>query len=154
VKTAILGFFAAEDKLFYMETIVLLMCGKNKLSVTAKARDLYTSPRFRESLHYARTLTTEDNIFVLSAKYGLLRLEQEIAPYDKSIYEMPPQERSEWASMVFGQLGKITDINADKYIFLTDDDYCAELCSLLKNIELPLHGLSTDEHLAFFISRK
>jgi len=76
-----------------MKTIVLLMCGRNKLSQKAKAKDLYTSPRFQKSLEYAKTLTDYSNIYVLSAKHGLLGLEQEIDCYDKSIYEMPDKEK-------------------------------------------------------------
>jgi len=79
-----------------METIVLLMCGKNKLPHPAKAEDLYTSPRFIESMNYAKSLTTQNNIYILSAKHGLLTLEQEVAPYDKSVYDMSSQEKKAW----------------------------------------------------------
>jgi hypothetical protein len=133
-----------------MKSIVLLMCGKNKLSHKAKAKDLYTSPRFQKSIEYAKTITDYSNIYVLSAKHGLLGLEQEIDPYDKSIYEMSVQEKKAWADMVIKSLSNISNLKEDKYIFLTDDEYCEFLLSYISNVELPLKGIMQDEHINFF----
>ena len=133
-----------------MKSIILLMCGKNKLSHKAKARDLYTSHRFQKSIEYAKTLTDYSNIYVLSAKHGLLGLEQEILPYDISIYEMSVQEKKTWADMVFDSLNKVTNIKQDKYIFLTDDDYSENIILFLNNIELPLKDIPQDKHIDYF----
>ena len=137
-----------------MKTIVLLMCGKNKLSHKAKAKDLYTSPRFQKSIEYAKTLTDYSNIYVLSAKHGLLGLEQEIAPYDKSIYEMSVQEKKAWADMVIKSLSNISNLKEDKYIFLTDDDYNEFLLPYINNIELPLKDIRHDYHSEWFDNNK
>jgi len=133
-----------------METIVLLMCGKHKLSYKAKAKEMYTSPRFQESILYAKTLTSEKNIYILSAKHGLLELEKKIFPYNKSIYDMPIHKKEKWAKKVIKQISKVSNLNEDRYIFLTDDDYCSELYPVLKNVVLPLKGLNQEEHLEFF----
>jgi len=133
-----------------MKSIVLLMCGKNKLSQKAKAKDLYLSPRFQKSIEYAKTITDYSNIYVLSAKHGLLGLEQEITPYDKSIYEMSVQEKKAWADMVIKSLSNISNLKEDKYIFLTDDDYSEYLLPFLVYFELPLKGILQDEHINFF----
>jgi len=133
-----------------MKPIVLLMCGKNKLSQKAKAKDLYTSPRFQKSIEYAKTITDYSNIYVLSAEHGLLGLEQEIDPYDKSIYEMSVQEKKAWADMVIKSLSNISNPKEDKYIFLTDDDYNEFLLPYISNFELPLKGIMQDEHINFF----
>jgi len=133
-----------------MKTIVLLMCGKNKLSQKAKAKDLYTSPRFQKSIQYAKTLTDYTNIYVLSAKHGLLGLEQEIDPYDQSLYKMSVQNKKAWADMVIKSLSNISNLKEDKYIFLTDDDYNKELLPFLSNIELPLKSIPQEEHITFF----
>lgn len=135
-----------------MKTIVLLMCGKNKLSHTAKVKDFYTSPRFQKSIQYANTLTEEKNIFVLSAKHGLLELEQEIAPYNESIYGMSEQKKEQWANNVIKSLSNISNIKEDKYIFLTDDDYNKELLPFLTIVKLPLKGLNQDEHLNWYLN--
>ena len=133
-----------------MKTIVLLMCGNNKLPSKAKAKDLYTSPRFQKSLEYAKTITDCYCIFILSAKYGLVRLEQELATYDKSLYEMSVNEKKEWADIVINSLNDVSDLNVDKYIFLTDDDYNEYILPHLSNIDLPLKGIPQNEHLVYF----
>jgi hypothetical protein len=133
-----------------MKTIVLLMCGRNKLCKRAKAKDLYTSPRFQKSIEYAKILTDYSNIYVLSAKHGLLGLEQKIAPYNISIYEMSLQEKKAWADMVIKSLSNISNLKEDKYIFLTDDDYNKELLPFLSNIELPLKNIPQEEHITIF----
>ena len=134
-----------------MNSIVLLMCGKNKLSQKAKVKDLYTSPRFQRSIQYAKTITNYSNIYVLSAKYGILELEQEIAPYDKSIYDMSITEKDEWAKMVISKLKTKVDIDNSNFIFLTDDFYSEYLCKYLSHFELPLDGLNQNEHLSWFL---
>jgi hypothetical protein len=76
-------------------------CKKAKLEINAKvaqcapASELYTSPRFKAALEYARTLTSENRIFVLSAKHGILPLDVEVEPYNKSLYDMNGTERYE-----------------------------------------------------------
>lgn len=133
-----------------MIKVVLLMCGKNKLTSKAKARDLYTSERFVKSIEYAKYITSENNIFVLSAKYGLLELKAEIEPYDKSIYEMNISERTKWSNTVIGQLKRRYNLNEDMFIFLTDDFYCQDLYTKLTNCELPLKGLDQKNHIDWF----
>lgn len=133
-----------------MKSIVMLMCGKNKLPHKAKAKDLYTSPRFQKSIEYAKTITAYSCIYILSAKYGLVELEQELAPYDKSLYEMSAQEKKEWAVEVVKSLLSISDPNTDKYFFLTDDTYNEYLLPLLSNYELPLKGIPQEEHITFY----
>jgi hypothetical protein len=133
-----------------MKTVVLLMCGKNKLPCKAKVKDLYTSGRFRKSIEYAETLTTKDNIFVLSAKHGVLDLDREIEPYNKSIYKMNSDEKNEWANMVIAQLESRYDINNDRFVFLTDDYYNEPIYPKLKNFELPLKSMDQKDHWCWF----
>jgi hypothetical protein len=128
--------------------IVLISCGKTKRSRKSRAEVLYISERFVKSLRYAKTLTSEEYIFVLSAKHGLLPLNKEIAPYDKTLIAMSTTEKQDWTQSVFSSLQKVTDIDNDEYIFLTDPkEYSEGLTPLLKYHILPLGGLSSDEML-------
>jgi hypothetical protein len=129
------------------------MCGRNKLTHADKARNMYTSERFRKSLEYAKTLTAEENIYILSAKHGLLELDRVIEPYDKSIYEMPITGKKEWANVVVSQLKHCTNIELDNYIFLTDDDYCKYISENIINAELPLKNLDYKEHFNWFCDK-
>ena len=133
-----------------MENIILLMCGKNKEKYKTKAKNLYSSERFRVSLEYAKTLTNVNNIFILSAKHGLVELETELEPYDKSVYDMTIIEKTEWVKMVISQIERKMNLDRFNFIFLTDDFYCEYFQQYLKNIELPLHGLIQSEHLRWF----
>jgi hypothetical protein len=130
-----------------MKTIVLIMCGNHKCNHRAKVIDLYKSDRYKLSIKYGKLITDENNIFVLSAKHGLLSLNQEIEPYDKSLYKMSPTEKEEWSERVITQLRKYTDANNDRYIFLADDTYCEYLSGKLDNTELPLKGISYEKHI-------
>ena len=90
-----------------METkpYVLISCSGAKHNYRAKAKDIYTGCLFIKSLKYARSLMPE-NIFVLSAKHHLLRLEDEICPYDLPLKEMPARKRKCWAKEVCRMLKK------------------------------------------------
>ena len=76
--------------------IVLLSCVATKLPKPAPAGKLYNSPLFKGSLEYANSLDPDD-IVILSAKHYVLPLDLVIAPYDKTLLNMPSDEVKEWA---------------------------------------------------------
>ena len=82
-----------------MKRIALLSCVSKKLDHPAPAAELYTSPLFRLSLAYARQLHP-DAIHILSARYGLVDLDEVIVPYDVTLNTMPAAERRAWAQRV------------------------------------------------------
>ena len=65
--------------------IVVIPCGARKLDRRAQAQHMYVGSYAQMCQRYARTLTTPDRIFILSAKYGLLRLTDEIEPYSLTL---------------------------------------------------------------------
>jgi len=69
----------------------LISCVSKKLDRKAKARELYVSPLFRLNLKYALSLRP-DKIFILSAKYGLIGLNDEIEPYDITLNKMRSED--------------------------------------------------------------
>ena len=70
-----------------MRKIVLISCVSKKLVHAAKVRDIYVSPLFRLNLAYAESLKP-DAIYVLSAKHGLLPLDDQIEPYELTLNTM------------------------------------------------------------------
>ena len=64
-----------------MRTIVFLSCCKSKLDHPAPARELYTGALFRKALAYAEQVLYADAIYVFSAKYGVVGVDEVIAPY-------------------------------------------------------------------------
>ncbi len=135
-----------------MGRVVLISCVSKKLSRRARAQDLYVSPLFRKNLCYAKSLAP-DKIFILSAKYGLLGLNQEIEPYDKTLNELSSGEVKAWASSVFEELKKSADIEKDEFIFLAGINYRKFLTPYLKNYAVPMEGLGIGKQLRWLSLR-
>jgi len=129
-----------------MRKIVLISCVKNKLPYPARAGDLYISDLFKSNLAYALSLRPHA-IYILSAKYGLLQLDQIITPYEKTLKSMSVPERKAWAAAVLQQLGKLTNLQADLFIFLAGLRYREYLIPALKHVRIPLEGMSFGKQL-------
>jgi len=97
-----------------MKTIVLISCTKGKKKVLGKVRaeELYTSDLFEKSLTYAKQLTAPENIYILSDKYYLLPLDEEIEFYDVLL-----EDKTDWGKKVIEQLSEIANLQKDR-IFL------------------------------------
>lgn len=131
-----------------MAKIVLVSCVSKKLNQRAKARDLYISPLFKFNLKYALSLSP-DKIFILSAKYGLLDLEQEIEPYNETLNQKSQEEIKIWADKVTEQLSKSANLNEDKFIFLAGERYRKYLLPQIKNFKIPMQNLGIGKQLKF-----
>ena len=126
--------------------IVLISCVSQKLPHCAKVRNLYTSTLFKLSLKYAEKLAP-DEIFALSAKHGLLRLEQKIEPYEQTLNNMRLKEIKLWANHVITQIRDVCSVEDSEFIFLAGEKYRKYLLPHLINYELPLKGLRIGEQL-------
>jgi len=129
-----------------MKRIVLIACASKKGVERALAKDLYQSWLFKMNLAYAKSLKP-DLIFILSAKYGLINLDEEIEPYDKTLNKMSLLERKEWAEKVLEDLRKITSFNDDEFIFLAGERYREFILPKIKNYHVPLKGLGIGRQL-------
>ena len=129
-----------------MQTIVLISCVKSKLDVPARAAELYTSTLFRLNLAYARQLQP-DAIYILSAKYGLLELDQVIEPYEKTLNKMDEYDKRVWAMQVLASLRRKADLNSDRFIFLAGVNYRKYLVPHMAHVEIPLEGLALGQQL-------
>lgn len=130
--------------------IVFLQCGKQKLpSGKHKASEIYTSNLFRTSLAYARKLTSDDNIRILSGKFGALRLSDIIEPYNVTLKTMTGRERERWGDYVKGQL-RAQGITSDRpAIFLTGEVYQRPIADYFQHCENPLKGLGLGYRIQF-----
>lgn len=122
-----------------MPTIALLSCTKSKENYRCEARKMYSaSPRFQLAHRLASLVA--DQIFVLSAKYGLLPANQVIEPYDETLKDKSRQECIWWSEWVLDTLGSVTDITNDDYIIIAGRDYYEHLLPRIKRFWLPLRG--------------
>lgn len=135
-----------------MPKVVLISCVSKKLPYKAKAKDLYVSTLFKYNLKCAKSLNP-DKIFVLSAKYGLVYLEREIEPYDKTLNKMSSKEIRKWADCVIAQIKKEADPKEDEFIFLAGEKYRKYLLPHISNYQIPLEGLKIGEQLQYLKMR-
>jgi hypothetical protein len=61
---------------------VVIPCGAGKQDTAAPAAELYTGSMFTLALTAARTLVDDSHILILSARHGLVALDQVLEPYD------------------------------------------------------------------------
>ena len=138
-----------------MARIVLLSCTKSKLDHTAPAQELYSaSPMFQKTLEYGKKLKP-DKMFILSAKHHLVPLTKELAPYDKTLKEMPKDEKEKWGEETVKQM-KSAGISPekDKFIFLTGSEYLKPLAKYIPedNMEKPMEGKRFGQRLKWLNS--
>jgi cytoplasmic iron level regulating protein YaaA (DUF328/UPF0246 family) len=129
-----------------MSKVVLISCGKKKRTQKCKARDLYISDLFKKNLQYAAKLAP-DKIFILSAKYGLEDLDDEIEPYDLTLNDMSAFEIKRWADGVLRQLAEKANLQHDQFVFLAGAKYRKYLLPHLAHAQVPLEGLRIGEQL-------
>lgn len=127
-------------------TIVLISCVKSKLTHRARAQDLYISDLFCKSLAYAQSLDP-DAIYILSAKYWLLELEQEIEPYELTLNDLSAAKQRVWARTALRMLRRKADLQSDRFVILAGDSYRKYLLPKLVNFDIPMKGLSFGEQL-------
>lgn len=114
------------------QTIVLIACCSRKRPTTSTANQLYISPLFIKQYRYAKHVLDTDNIYILSAKYGLVHQDQEIEPHDLKLPDLSVNERASWSNDIMRALRNISDIKKDRFIFLAGESY-------RKNIEYEFH---------------
>lgn len=139
-----------------MSSIVILSCTKSKLDKPSQAQDLYSaSPMFKKTLEYGKSLKP-DKMYILSAKHFLVPLNKVLAPYDKTLKEMPKDEKNAWGEKVISQMrASGINIEKDKFIFLTGSEYMKPLLQYIPegNIEKPMEGRRMGERLQWLNSQ-
>ena len=82
--------------------VAFISCVKEKRIGKYKAKDLYTSDFFRKSFGYC--FSKYEKVFILSAKYGLLELEEEIENYEMTLNNFSKVQKIEWSVKVCNQM--------------------------------------------------
>lgn len=128
--------------------IVFIGCGATKMKNACKARKMYVGNYVQLCLAYAQTFTTQDNIYILSAKYGVLPLEKVIEPYNKTLNNMNIQEKQDWKNMVIKQLEEMNISKDTEVVFICGTNYYTLLEDYFTNYKLPLpkQGIGIQQH--------
>ena len=72
--------------------IAILTCSQRKSKVACAAGNMYKSCLFVLRKRYAKDVLGCDEIYVLSAKYGLIDLDKIIEPYDTKLETLSKEE--------------------------------------------------------------
>lgn len=135
--------------------IGLVSCIKLRTGHAAPARELYgRSALFRGALRYLQGRV--DFTYVLSAKYGLIEVDEVVAPYNQSLTDARRTERLAWAKQVRDRLQERhgADLTGITFECHAGQAYLEELVLLLQRAgavcELPLERLRMGERLALY----
>jgi cytoplasmic iron level regulating protein YaaA (DUF328/UPF0246 family) len=134
-----------------MKTVYLVSCAAEKRASERPAEHLYCSDLFQKARAYAlRNMGSEDQWYILSAKYGLLNPAMVVGPYNETLNNMRKFERTQWARHVESDLRTLLH-QGDRVVFLAGQKYREFLePSLLAwgcDILIPMRGMRIGEQL-------
>lgn len=128
--------------------IGLISCVSKKLNYKAKAKELYISDLFKKSLAYSTK--NYDKTFILSAKYGLLGINDIIEPYNLTLNDFKEADKKRWSFKVYNQIINRIDIN-DNIYWHCGINYRKYIIRILPNKQfIPLKGLGIGKQLSWY----
>lgn len=128
--------------------IIFISCSKTKCSKKTVAENMYTSTLFKYSLEYAKSLKPT-HIYILSAKYGVLELDRQIEPYNKTLNTMNDKQVKLWSYKCYKQLKELNTNFNDEVIFLTGEQYHKYLKQIFKNKKFPLEKMALGKRIQY-----
>lgn len=127
--------------------VTVIGCGKSKLPGKHRAEDLYTGGLFLASLKYAKATST--HVYIASANYGLLDLNDVVESYDLVITDLSKTSRELWAQEVARELR--SKLHGADLVLLMGTEYVKPLAKELDEFGIvysePLKGLQLGERL-------
>lgn len=131
-----------------------------------KAENKYKkSDLFRSSLEYAKSIQ-HDQIYILSAKYHLLELHEEIESYNETLSYISPKKRKldlivldenkkiEWGKKVIEELNEVADLKNDFFIILAGKDYFNPIAGSITFLDNRLKGLNQGQRTKWLKNNK
>ncbi|QRK14188.1 hypothetical protein JQX13_50460 [Archangium violaceum] len=140
----------------YPRRIALVGCGKSKLEQPAPARELYTGPLFRAALDVAQAEFGAD-VWILSAKHGLVDLDEDVAPYELALGDLTSEAQEAWARDVIRNLRDDDDGSPAHLTVYAGSAYVEALRAHLPStwtLDDPMKGLSQGGRLAWLSARR
>lgn len=129
-------------------TVYLVSCVSKKRASPSLAKDLYLSDWFLKARRYVEA--TGCPWFILSAKYGLVHPDQQLAPYEQTLNTMGIADRRAWARHVQVQMDEHLP-NVGRVVVLAGQRYREFLMDYFQRrgitVEIPLEGLRIGEQL-------
>lgn len=127
--------------------ITIIGCGVEKRRGRHAARDLYTGNLFRAHLRLAEALQPRE-IFVVSAKYGLVGIDDQIDYYDLSLAQFGRGEIGDWRRGVASKVDEIAGAG-ELVVVLAGKLYASWIDGCHRRAVQPLAGMQVGERLSF-----
>ncbi|MGP1906809.1 DUF6884 domain-containing protein [Metabacillus sp. JX24] len=131
--------------------IALISCTKLKADYNCTREMYQESTLFKKAVKYIEQQDYDD-WYVLSAKYGLIKQNDVIEPYDLTLNNMKATERIKWSELVFKQVGDL-QLGLKQIDFYSGVNYREYLIPVLKEgiiCNVPLQGKGIGEQLQFY----
>lgn len=128
--------------------IAFISCVSKKREGKHIARELYISALFNKSLKYCEK--NFDKVYILSAKYGMLELNDKIENYNLTLNNFKKAEKKKWAFEVYNSIIEKVDPK-DEIFWFCGMNYRKYLMRVLQNKQHePLKGLEIGDILKWF----
>ena len=114
--------------------IGICSCGTRKLKTTSAAIDMYNGAYHRMTRRYLQTKFSDPQIFIVSAKHGLLRLTDVIEPYD-----IGPREKTVTSAVIRNQAQRMM-IAHQPVLYIGSRKYYEILREVFPEVTAPLIG--------------
>lgn len=121
--------------------IVFIGCCKTKREYPCTALEMYQGHIFKKSYLYVKKKYPQAKVYILSAKYGLLRLDKEIKPYELTLNTFRDAEIKKWSKGVYKQLVQEGISSDEEAIFLCGVKYYKYLQRLFKSVVIPMKNM-------------
>lgn len=118
-----------------LKRVALISCSKRKKAEKSFAKDLYISDSFVRNMEKAECLGF-DEIYIISAKHGLLRLDDEVDPYDVNLKEKSEKYVFEWSKGILAELKRSVGISNNHFVIFADPTYSGPLVEQLPKCEV------------------
>lgn len=135
--------------------IAILSCTKTKQDYECAAIEMYSKSQLFNKL-VAYCSQHYDDIYILSAQYGLLKKDTIIKPYDLSLYDMSKQNRIDWSDEVYQSITTTLSVNDYLYFFCGDIYRRYIIPRLITDgyvIDCPLKNMGIGKQLEWLNSR-
>ena len=135
--------------------VALVSCAKTKRPAPARARDLYAGPYFAAMRDYAEREC--DEWWILSALFGVVHPDEELAPYDLALPDLSRPDQRAWGHRVAAQLHALLPPRARVELH-AGDAYVRDLAPLLRAtgrpVSLPLQGARIGHRLRWYTQQR
>lgn len=131
-----------------MRKIGLIACSSKKKNKPIEAQYLYNSQLFKAGLKYLRSSGCHQ-IYILSAKYHVLKLTDIVMPYDLFLKKLNKEDKKSWNDKCHEQLIKLIKPE-DLILSILGKDYEIAIEKLENKILKPTEGLTVGYKLEYY----